>query len=307
MRHSLAGSLIYLQSVLGDELGISGHDAKAAADHIRSHRVVPGLFGRYYKLVLAIESNQHEDACQLFREICLVASCEAGLTVDDYSEAALGADKRLFGDLIERDATGLPWLAPPKLTFDLNNNVREAFDMIEAVDNTLAHELRSLIVQVVGASPSHQPGVQSFGSASSFMLWGLVVFNVERYRTVLEIIPTLVHEAAHLLLFAHSIEEPLVTNPIDALYSSPLRRDQRPMDGVFHATFVAARMHYVTQKLRQATKLDLEKSRLLQLDNSLIELRGQYEGGLQTVEQYAALTVTGRQIIDETREYMKAA
>ncbi len=274
MRTSLADSLCYLQSVAGHELGISESDVTTAADRIRSQRTEPGVFGRYYKLVLAIESNQHDEARLTFRKLIAMADRPPVFTVAGYTESALGDDRQLYGDLIERDPTQLPWLGPPSHNINFSDHVMTSFDLIETVDPHLARELRCLIMQVVGASPSHQAGVQSFGSVSSFMLWGLVVFNVERYRTVLDIIPALVHEAAHLLLFAHSIDEPLVTNPIDALYSSPLRNDPRPMDGVFHATFVAARMHYVTQKLRQSNVLDLAPSDVRKLDESLIDLRG---------------------------------
>ena len=38
------------------------------------------------------------------------------------------------------------------------------------------------------------------------------------------------------------LDEPLVQNAPDESYHSPLRADDRPMDGVFHATLVCARL-----------------------------------------------------------------
>jgi hypothetical protein len=305
MRASLAESLSYIQSVVGSDLDISESEVAITAERIRQRRIEPGAFGRYYKLVLAIESGRHDEARQIFRQIMSIANREPTFTVMGFTDKELGDEKQLYSDLINQDPTGLPWMAPPNTEIDFRDNVLKSFELLDIADKALTQELRGLIIQVVGASPSLEPGVRAFGSASSFMLWGSIFFNVERHQRVLDIIQAIVHESAHLLLYAHSIEEPFVTNPIDARYSSPLRSDPRPMDGVFHATFVTARMHYANQKLRQAM-VSFSSSELNELDERLVTLRDLYFGGLQTVEQYGLLTPTGARIIHETREYMKA-
>ncbi len=35
---------------------------------IKAHRVTPGVFGRYYDLVFALQDKRHEDANRLFQE-----------------------------------------------------------------------------------------------------------------------------------------------------------------------------------------------------------------------------------------------
>ncbi|MBL6431916.1 MAG: hypothetical protein HPM95_15385 [Alphaproteobacteria bacterium] len=57
------------------------------------------------------------------------------------------------------------------------------------------------------------------------------------------------HEAAHGTLFAMSPVEFYVFNPENERYSSPLRLDPRPLDGIYHATFVLARMHIAMREL----------------------------------------------------------
>ena len=139
------------------------------------------------------------------------------------------------------------------------------------------------------------------------MLWGLMILNVERYRTAAELIQVLVHEAAHLLLFAHSIAEPLVTNAIEERYASPLRPDPRPMDGVFHATFVSARLYYVNKRLLEAATATFAPVPVEELENKLRCIRTLYLGGLKTVQDHGKLTASGRFILEETLDYMKAA
>ena len=78
---------------------------------------------------------------------------------------------------------------------------------------------------------------------------------------LLSLLETLAHEAAHSLLFGIQISGPLVLNPDDARFASPLRVDLRPMDGVYHATFVSARMHFAMQELLASGLLKGEADR----------------------------------------------
>ena len=53
----------------------------------------------------------------------------------------------------------------------------------------------------------------------------------------------------------------LVANEAEELYPSPLRNDPRPMDGVVHATYVIARMHYTMERLLESGLLTDEEER----------------------------------------------
>ncbi len=199
------------------------------------------------------------------------------------------------------------WIAAPPAEEGFEQRVHDALGLIAVADPALADEIRGLIIQVVGAVPSRAPGAMSFGSVSSFMLWGLVIVNVERYATAADLVQGLTHEAAHLLLYAHSIREPLVTNPIDERYTSPLRSDPRPMDGIIHATFVSARLYYVNARLREVTSTSFAPVPLEELDRRLAMLRGLYLGGVKTLRDHGKLTATGRYILEESLDYMKVA
>ena len=76
---------------------------------------------------------------------------------------------------------------------------------------------------------------------------------VRRVRSDLDMVQALAHESAHLLLFGMCADGPLLENANDDhRYSSPLRTDSRPMDGIVHATFVTARMCCALSQLRLA-------------------------------------------------------
>ena len=307
MRSSLADSLAYVVETVGRRLDIPRAHAERAIAAVRLHRVVPAVFGQYYKLVMAVHGGDYGQACSALRRIVDVASRTPTFGVDLYTEASLGEDRQLYGELIDPDAGSSPWLCPPPPTPDFSDRVRDSFALIAKADAALGTELRGLAIQVVGASPFHGPDARPFGSVSSLMLWGLLVVNVERYGTAVALVQGLVHEAAHLLLFAHSVEEPFVTNAIEERYTSPLRSDPRPMDGVFHATFVAARMHYSLRRLREVSDTSLEPIAVESIDRQLQDIQALYFGGLQTVRKHAKLTGTGQRIIEESLDYMQAA
>ena len=201
----------------------------------------------------------------------------------------------------------MPWITSPVRSIAFVPTVAGALNVLAKADPDLSREVRALAIRIVGASPYKGADARPFGSASSMMLWGLLVINAERYDSVFKMIQGLIHESAHLLLFAHSIHEPLVTNPIEDRFVSPLRKDPRPMDGVFHATFVTARLHYANRVLRdRLDRFSAPPFTREELDSNLAEYRELYFGGLDTVERHGKLTGRGRRILQETADYMKA-
>ena len=119
--------------------------------------------------------------------------------------------------------------------------IREGLALLDAGAPDIAGELRALIHEIVLVDTVNSA---FFGGATSFQLWGAVFLRLEPNASRVDIAESLAHEAAHALLFGFSLGMPLVENPDDERYASPLRSDPRPLDGIFHATYVIARMHY---------------------------------------------------------------
>jgi HEXXH motif-containing protein len=285
----------------------AGLDVLAGLREIRAHRVLPSLFGRYYELVFAIRARRYAEAGVLFREILSLAGVHPVLTVLPFSEQALGAETARYARLLDLAEDGAIMLASPQpqqwLGFD--DKVEVALDLLDNADADLAAELRALIVQIVGAVPA-QNAPRRFDGASSFMLWGAIVVNVARDWGTTKLIELLVHEAAHQLLFGLSRDEPLVENAIEERFASPLRSDARPMDGVFHATFVCARVHYAYNRLRRAQSALPADAVADPIDARLDRQRRLFQDGYETVRRHAKLTATGERIISAAQAYMQA-
>jgi HEXXH motif-containing protein len=312
MRASLADSLVHIHAAAARPMNVSDAVLADGLSAIKTHRVSPGVFGRYYDVVLAVTEQRYEHAGALFREISTLADEEPAFAPVPFTEEALGADKERYARVIGLEATSPAALTSPHrddwLAFEAN--VTAAMELIKEADPELAAELRALVAQVVAvvaAAPSSRSGGQGFGGgASSLMLWGAVLLNTERHRGRIEMIAGLVHEAAHQILFGLSIDTPLAENPISERYGSPLRTDPRPMDGIFHSTFVCARIHYAYARLRDVTKNRLDEAEQRLIDQRLGFYRQKFFDGLETVERFGRLSTNARRIIRSATDYMQS-
>jgi HEXXH motif-containing protein len=96
-----------------------------------------------------------------------------------------------------------------------------------------------------------------------------------------------------------------VDNPDEELFSSPLRKDPRPMDGVFHATYVIARMHQTVSRLLNAGVLN-EREREAAIADLAAHQRN-FDAGDRVVRDGARLTPLGAEVIESARAYMARA
>src|SRR4051812_17517381 len=102
MRRSLADSLQHIHSVAGTSLGITQNRLDRVKADILAHRLRPGVFGRYYRLVPAIELEQCEQARDAFDQIESLASIPADLSILPFRKNELGDDFALYDELIDQ-------------------------------------------------------------------------------------------------------------------------------------------------------------------------------------------------------------
>ena len=109
-------------------------------------------------------------------------------------------------------------------------------------------------------------------------------------------------ESAHANLFSLSLGDPFVANKDDEFYQSPLRSDPRPLDGIFHATYVSARLHYVHQRLIESRVLSDNEKDVVQ--GGLSVSRGAFWEGFKTLDAHASLTSLGSRVMHAAHDYM---
>ena len=302
MRERLADSLDYVFGELGSALGIPADPARHLTARVRSVPQSPHMFGAYYELVLAIEADDMESARQMAAEM-LALRDQSGAThvagIDDRPDDEADRYRRLL--LPDLDA--LP--ADALLMAECRERIEKDFALLDSGFPEMGAEVRALLREIVVAAGPEDPKALTFDGASSYMLWGAVLLNARGQKTVLDTVQALAHESGHNLLFGFCASGPLVENADDELFSSPLRKDARPMDGVFHAAYVVARMHQTLTRLLDADVLDPAQVEAARNDLALHSKN--FQSGDQVIREGGRLTNLGRDAIEAARQYMAAA
>jgi hypothetical protein len=282
-----------------------GKQSSAASDligQVRAGPIAPRVFGAYTELVEAIFSDDVASSLAITNEICEAHFGRVdGLRVVTLHDSHLGKGQTArYRRLVDDDqelGKALRTLDEAQFA-DAAKRVHDALAVLDAGVPELAEELRALVHEIVVVS---KPGDWPFG-ASSFQLWGALFLKLTPEASRVEIAEALAHESAHALLFGFSMGSPLVENEPDELYPSPLRSDPRPMDGVVHATYVTARMHYTATRLLASGRLSDEEAHETR---ELIKRNEQgYLEGLAVVDSGARWTRAGEAALASAKVYM---
>ena len=301
----LADSLEHIQAQAAHVLGSAGSLQPLVSAMRSGARFGPYTFGLYYRLALALMEDRPEDARLLAARLALGMPSRDELVLHALDD--LPADQAaLYQELMDTDPQtrfGLQ-APPPSLALAFRDRFRTAFATLQKVSPDLASEFAGLIREVCMVVGDRQARYQ-FDGGSSYMLWGGLFLNIESHETNVQLVEVLAHESGHSLLFGHSLDEALVLNEDDELYTSPLRVDPRPMDGIYHATYVSARMHWVMTKLLETGELSEEER--TQAERARLADAENFEAGHEVVSRHGRLTRTGQTVMAEARRYMDRA
>jgi HEXXH motif-containing protein len=302
MRERLADSLEYVFGELAEMLGAATDAAAEVIRQIRSGPQSPHAFGAYYDLVLALEADDVESAREIARELLAqsgVSGTQVG-AIDDRPGSEAERYRRLL--LADIEAADAPDAA---LMTGCRERLAEAFELLDAGFPEMAAEIRALLRDIVVAAGPTDPKALTFDGASSYMLWGAILLNARGQKTVLDTAQALAHESGHNLLFGFCASGPLIENSDDELFSSPLRTDPRPMDGVVHATYVVARMHQTLSRLLESGVLD--QGQIAAARTDLAAHRRNFHAGDEVIRTGARLTEVGQTAMEAARNYMATA
>jgi hypothetical protein len=162
-----------------------------------------------------------------------------------------------------------------------------------------SQELEELVDTIVLAASSGTEKV--FAGASAFDVWGAILVNPAYRSDRLHLAMTLVHESSHLKLFYAYLDDEIVLNAPDDRYASPLRRQPRPMNGIYHAAFVLARMaRFIADALQAGVAETLfGDNATAVLEAELRNAVTHFDAAHSVITQHGLLSPKGAQIIAE--------
>ena len=266
-------------------------------------RYAPSVFGRYYRLVLAITNDDLAATEALFVRLARAEPMTESLDIVSLADDGLGDDADLFVSLMNGDEqTEIGFQAPdPEVAATFRKRLTSGLRLLDHTLPELSGEIAAIIRQIViaGGDPSKR---LQFDGGSHYQLWGGLFLNGAFHADDVAIVEVMAHECAHSLLFGFCTEEALVTNEDDELFASPLRIDLRPMDGIYHATFVSARMHLAMSALAGHDSLSAsDRSRARAA--AALDLRN-FDAGYTVVAEHGRLTGLGRGLMEGAKAYI---
>lgn len=265
---------------------------------------LPATFANYYDLVPALEAGNEAEAERLFMALAGARPAPAGLDVLTLDDARLGADGARFARMMNDDPTADLGILPPTeaIADAFRSRLDQGLELLDRALPELSAEIRGIIRQIVIIMGDPTKAYVIDGG-SHYQLWGALFLNGEHHPDPIAVVEVLAHECAHSLLFGFCTEEGLVDNEDEELFSSPLRPDPRPMDGIFHATFVSARMHWAMTHLAESPGITSgARDRALEAARQDAE---NFHAGESIVADHGRLTPLGRALMDEARGSMR--
>jgi hypothetical protein len=305
MHDGLYDSLRYLAEELSNEAPGLTSDFEAWRQNIGpAQRLPSAVFGTYYDVVEALQAGDIQTGVALIQRILMVQPVMRGTKITvlgrDYAET----DSRRIEKFMGAPETGAAGVTQPdQAQADrFATKLREAITWIEHHLPELHDEMNALLGELILVGPAE--GSLEFEGGTCFRLWGAVALNAERKASVADLIVTLAHEEGHAALFGACKNEMLVENPDSELFWSPIRRTKRPLEGIFHASFVSARMIWVLRHMLASKEFGwLERRRLRKI---LREAEAIQRDSADIVRREGRLTETGKAVLQAMTRFMDA-
>ncbi|MEL7012497.1 MAG: HEXXH motif-containing putative peptide modification protein [Pseudomonadota bacterium] len=299
MHIDLADSLDHISAQTAVPLPDVSARLKTIEAALRAGRRVPPMaFRKYYSLVQALLAENATDV-------------EAALTAIETLGARAGARTFMrFGEP-KADQISLELLTDGFRMAPIDADeaaeftalCHEGLDLMQRALPALFSDVDAMVREVLLARAPAGDAME-FDGASHFQFWGLLLLNPKHHKTPLAVVEVLAHEASHSLLFGLTRHEPLVHNPDDELYASPLRKDPRPMDGIYHAAFVSARMWWAMDQMSRSEFLS--PTERAEARDAAETDRANWEMGLSVIDAHARMSETGARILEDARHVMSA-
>lgn len=307
MRSDLGSSLEHLcESARGhmsfDEAGLARliDDLKAGA------RCGPEAFAEYFDLADALLEKNFERAAACLSELAQVRCCHDMPVANPVLLGTPPLEKNgdRFARIMEAGSESDIGILVPDAdeAAEFIQRYWAAIELLERACPEILAEYRAFISQLIVVSGDAGREAQ-FDGGSHFRLWGAIFLNMHFHPTPAAVAEVIAHETGHTFLFSHYFSENVVLNTREAKYQSPLRVDPRPMEGIYHATFVSARMHYTMARLAGSGLLNEDE---LAEVNEAMELDvDNFWCGYHVVAKHGDLSPTGQALMDSARAYME--
>lgn len=267
----------------------------------------PALYGDYFALVRVIQDEDLEAAGKLLESVLGYAdSPAASFSIRPFNRHSFcaGEEEQVRSQFVSDS------LLDEQLSHLDEAEESAILDQLERAINLLRQhapdtfsEIETYIAELIAAKGNPVDGI-IFDGCSSLERWGSILINATLARSDLELAEAIVHESSHNILFAMAPVDFHVRNDPEERYDSPLRADPRPMNGIYHATFVLSRMCFAMHEVANSPTVDTTlREQALQLENASKKL---FHDGYRVLDEHAVYTEEGKNIMQAAARYMRS-
>lgn len=307
LRRRLIQSFEYLGNVVPlDDAGEAG--LRTLLNKLRAGPVSPWVFCLYSRLVAELAKTTMGDVAAAFSDVVHSTSAPAAAGVVALRDPALAGRWWDHFQLVLDTDRHRPFKPEAPSSEDFSRcaqDITAAFALLQRADPAWHDEMRGLLRMIVLGSPASADPADGFNGASTFFLWGAVLLNARAKRSVMSMIDVLVHESSHVLLFGLAAEGPLMRNSGTERYASPVRPDERPLDGIFHACFVTTRVHLALGRMLASGRLSAEEMK--QANERRLHNGDAARSSLDLLERHMEPMEVGARILGTLQDYWATA
>lgn len=182
------------------------------------------------------------------------------------------------------------------------HKINESLKFLKTSNLELYGEIRTYIQEII-LTKCLTPNVM-YDSGSDFNCYSTIFINGENTeKPWMYYLEGIVHEAAHMHLFAINSEDDLILNRVTERFDAPLRKDKRSMSGVYHATFVLARILYAFSGIREACSLNSDEQHYI--EKLMRDYQKRFFLSMDLINNSAKMTKLAEELIDNTNEYVR--
>lgn len=231
-----------------------------------------------------------------------------------YSELKKGAESNFinncFVDIFTkefREASNVNFFYNNCTSYEFSKQAsKTALESLEQIDKELYSEISIYLSDILILNS------EQINAGSSFFTFGLVYLKeLTQNQHWIILLEHIVHECAHLHLYTLWKKDPIVINDKEELFKSPLRKDLRPMSGIFHAMFVLSRLIYLEAKVSNHPIYKDIMPFWTKINNNArnnAPLKDKFYDSFNTILEFGKLTEIGKEVllncknmVDETK------
>jgi|GEM_PF-4390388 len=200
-------------------------------------------------------------------------------------------------DMLSRNSDFNIQFFPPSVieTAAMTDYICQGLDTIQDIDPPQFNDITQFIKNFIIVKSD------TLKAGSTFDAFGFIYMSVfPQDKDAFDALDYIIHETAHHYIYALSTIDELVINDFEERFDSPIRKDPRPMLGLFHAAYVLAKLIHFFEKM--INRPDLHTFDLKRVTDRLELYRYQYQEGLAIIEQQGQLTEMGQAVMLASRK-----